>query len=208
MHRAALLVIALALATAACGDDGPPTATPLQVDAIGTVIDAELNSDEQRCILEELIATGIEPQAIIDGTVTGDEDAELLAMAVSCVEDLAAVPAFVDAFMEASEDAGTPFTEAEAVCIIRKSVESDTASAAAECLGEPDDPPSPGEPIDDYGDDPTLDLLWDSCEGGNNQGCDELYLSAPLDTAYLEFARTCAGRLPDSVGLRCFLDLG
>jgi len=206
MRRAAPVAIALALFAAACGDDGPPTATPLQADAIGTVIDAELATDEQRCILEELIATGIEPQTIIDGTVSGEEDAELLAMAVSCVDDLASVPAFVQTFMDASAEAGTPFTQTEAICVIGKLGDDDPVSAAADCIAATDGDPDGA--IENYGDDTTLDLLWDACDGGNNQACDELYLSAPLDTVYLEFARTCANQLPDSIGLRCFLDLG
>ena len=204
MKRAALLAAALVLWGAGCGDDGAPEATPEQTEAIGTLIDTELSGSEQRCILEELIATGIEPQAILEGSLTGDEDAELLAIAVTCVEDLASVPAFVQSVIEASAESGTPFTETEAICVIGKMADEDPVTAAADCI----DPETTGGPIDTYGDDPTLDLLWDACEGGNNQVCDELYRTAPLDSGYLEFARGCAGRLPDSVGLRCFLDLG
>lgn len=209
MRRIVAGVIALALAAVACGDDAGPEATPEQTEAIGTLIDAELTGDEQRCILEELIATGIEPQAILDGTITGDEDAELLAIAVTCVADLATVPAFVQSVIDASAESGTPFTRDEAICVIDKMADEDPVTAAADCVGggtdSGDDDPGP---IDDYGDDRTLDLLWDACERGNNQACDELYTSAPLGSAYLEFARTCGGVLPDSVGLRCFLDLG
>ena len=196
---------AMSLAVASCGDDAGPEATPEQAEAIGTLIDAELTRGEQRCILEELIVTGIEPQAILEGTISGDEDAELLAIAVSCVDDLAAVPAFVQSVIDASAESGEPFTEDEAICVIAKMADEDPVTAAADCIDTAD---AGGGPIDSHGDDPTLDLLWDACEGGNNQVCDELYSSAPLDSGYLEFARTCAGRLPDSVGLRCFLDLG
>jgi hypothetical protein len=197
-------VVLCAVLAVSCGDDAGPEASPLQEQAIGTLIDAELTTDEQRCILEDLIDTDIDPQAVIDGTVTGDEDAELLAMAVSCVDDLASVPAFVQTMIEALEESGRPASEAEAICVIGKMAEGDPATAAVECIGAS---PADGA-LDTYGDDRTLDLLWDSCESGNNQSCDELYSSAPIDTGYLEYARTCGGRLPDSVGLRCFLDLG
>jgi hypothetical protein len=207
--RSLCLTIVLASAVAACGDDAVPEATPEQADAIGGLIDTELSADEQRCILEELIATGIEPQAILDGTVTGDEDAELLAIAVTCVEDLAGVPAFVQSVIDASAESGSPITETEAICVIDKMADEDPVTAAADCIQGNGDEGGVGDgPVDTYGDDPTLDLLWDACEGGNNQACDELYISAPLPSAYLEYARTCAGQLPDSVGLRCFLDLG
>ena len=82
-------------------------------------------------------------------------------------------------------------------------------TAAADCLNIPTDAVgTTNGAVNDYGDDAVLDLLWDACEGGNSQACDDLYLSSPLETEYLEFARTCAGQLPDSVGLRCFVDLG
>lgn len=206
--RRLLAALALTLAVTACGGDDDPVAdaTPAHTEAIGTLIDADLTADEQRCILEELVATGIDPQAILDDTITGDEDAELLAIAIACVGDLADVPAFVQSVIDASAEAGTPLTEDEARCVIDRMAEDD-AAGAAECTGtEPVQGDSTG-PVDDYGDDPTLDLLWDACENGNNQACDDLYLDAPLGSAYLEFARTCGGRLPDSVGLRCFLDL-
>ncbi|MEZ5246925.1 MAG: hypothetical protein R2707_17660 [Acidimicrobiales bacterium] len=211
MIRTLCIAAALVVIAGACGDDAGPEATPEQAEAIGTLIDADLTDDEQRCILEELIATGIEPLAIVDGTVTGDEDAELLAIAVTCVEDLASVPAFVQSVIDASAEAGTAITEAQAICVIDRMADDDPVSAAADCIegaGGTDGGDTSGDPIDTYGDDPTLDLLWDACERGNNQACDELYTSAPLDSAYLDYARTCAGRLPDSVGLRCFLDLG
>jgi hypothetical protein len=206
--RTLCVAAALVVVTGACGDDAAPDATPEQAEAIGSLIDADLTDDEQRCILEELIATGIEPLAILDGTVTGDEDAELLAIAVTCVEDLARVPAFVQSVIDASAESGTTITEAQAICVIERMADDDPVSAAAECIdGIEGNGERPG-PIDTYGDDPTLDLLWDACERGNNQACDELYVSAPLDSGYLDYARTCAGQLPDSVGLRCFLDLG
>jgi hypothetical protein len=209
MRRAALVVTVLAVVVSSCGDNGPPAATPLQADAIGSLIDADLSGDEQRCILEELIATEIDPQAIIEGAVTGKQDAELLAIAVTCVVDLASVPAFVQTVIDASAESGTPFTETEAVCVIRRMADADPVTAAADCLNIPTGAVgTTNGAVNDYGDDAVLDLLWDACEGGNSQACDDLYLSAPLETEYLEFARTCAGQLPDSVGLRCFVDLG
>ncbi|HQY33961.1 MAG TPA: hypothetical protein PLS68_08325 [Actinotalea sp.] len=42
-----------------------------------------------------------------------------------------------------------------------------------------------------YGDDATLDALWDSCAGGDMAACDELYFSAPIDSEYESFGDTC-----------------
>lgn len=47
---------------------------------------------------------------------------------------------------------------------------------------------------DTYGDDPTFDALWDACEAGDGQACDDLYWQTPVDSAYEEFGATCGGR--------------
>ena len=52
-----------------------------------------------------------------------------------------------------------------------------------------------------------FDLLWDACAGGNNQICDELAATAPEDSAYREFGRTCAGLMPEGA-VNCFDELG
>jgi len=50
--------------------------------------------------------------------------------------------------------------------------------------------------IDDYGDDPYLDGLWDDCAAGDMAACDALYLESPIDSRYEEFGYTC-GDLTD-----------
>lgn len=47
-----------------------------------------------------------------------------------------------------------------------------------------------------YGDDPALDALWDACEAGDAQACDDLYLDSPLWSEYEEFGGSCGGRFP------------
>lgn len=56
----------------------------------------------------------------------------------------------------------------------------------------PDDT-EPGEPRA-YGDDPTLDALYDRCRAGSGPACDELFAVAPLGSDYEQFAVTCGGR--------------
>jgi len=47
-----------------------------------------------------------------------------------------------------------------------------------------------------YGDDPALDALWDSCEGGDAQACDDLFMDSPLASEYEDFGASCGGRFP------------
>lgn len=45
-----------------------------------------------------------------------------------------------------------------------------------------------------YGDDLKLDDLWDACDAGDDDACDELFWSSPVGSAYESFGRDCAGR--------------
>jgi hypothetical protein len=65
-------------------------------------------------------------------------------------------------------------------------------------------PPAPDPPVPvtrdalpgDYGDDPIMDDLADSCGAGDLDDCDDLYSEAPADTDYELFGRTCGARVP------------
>lgn len=59
-----------------------------------------------------------------------------------------------------------------------------------------------------YGSDPELDLLWDACEGGDLQACDDLYLSSPVGTQYEEVGDTCAYRREAGEPASCLDTLG
>lgn len=45
-----------------------------------------------------------------------------------------------------------------------------------------------------YGDNAGLDALWDACEGGDMESCDELYMTSEFGSEYEEFGSTCGGR--------------
>jgi hypothetical protein len=45
-----------------------------------------------------------------------------------------------------------------------------------------------------YGSDPELDALYDQCEDGDYQACDDLYSESPSGSEYEEFADTCGDR--------------
>ena len=61
---------------------------------------------------------------------------------------------------------------------------------------------------DTYGDNPTLDALWDACEAGDGAACDELYFSSGVGTEYEEFGDTCGGRREAGTVLCANEDLG
>ena len=50
---------------------------------------------------------------------------------------------------------------------------------------------------DNYGDDPTLDAMWDACEAGDGAACDDLYFSSPFGSAYESFGDTCGNRFEE-----------
>lgn len=57
-----------------------------------------------------------------------------------------------------------------------------------------------GEPFG-YGDDPAFDLLWNTCAGGDETACYDLFLQTPINSAYEAFGRVC-GDLTE-VGQTC-----
>lgn len=85
---------------------------------------------------------------------------------------------------------------------------ADIEGAASEALGDAQaalddlELPADDEPIDcstvegpcDYGDDPELDALWDGCQAGDGQACDDLYFDSPFGSRYEQFGNTCGDR--------------
>ncbi len=69
-------------------------------------------------------------------------------------------------------------------------------------LGDADEPifdPPEGAP-EAFGDNSGFDVLWVACEDEVYDACDDLYLSAPIDTGYEAFGSTCGGRTDELVG--------
>jgi hypothetical protein len=46
-----------------------------------------------------------------------------------------------------------------------------------------------------YGDDASLDRLWDGCKAGDWDACDSLYFEAPYRSRYETFGSTCGDRV-------------
>ena len=62
--------------------------------------------------------------------------------------------------------------------------------------------------VDDYGDDPELDAMFESCRDGDGAACDDLYFSSPLDSRYEDFGNTCGGRFIDNPPFSCEAEMG
>ncbi|NCG38259.1 MAG: hypothetical protein GWP48_12165 [Actinobacteria bacterium] len=45
-----------------------------------------------------------------------------------------------------------------------------------------------------YGDDPELDKMWDACERGQMQACDDLFFESPIGSDYEAFGNSCGRR--------------
>ena len=182
------------VALGGCGVDPPTDQERLAIDRL---VEAELSGDEERCILAGLADLGITAGRIVDGDLNADEDGEVLAATLECVDDLAAVEGFVDSFIAGAAAEGTALSRDEARCTIRALQADDQNAAIRDCLGERVDQGT-------FGDDPILDLLVEQCRRGNDLACDELFATSPIGSAYETFGRTCGGRHPDGADPTCF----
>lgn len=182
------------VALGGCGVDPPTDQERLAIDRL---VEAELSGDEERCILAGLADLGITAGRIVDGDLNADEDGEVLAATLECVDDLAAVEGFVDSFIAGAAAEGTTLSRDEARCTIRALEADDQDAAIRDCLGERVDQGT-------FGDDPILDLLVEQCRRGNDLACDELFATSPIGSAYETFGRTCGGRHPDGADPTCF----
>lgn len=192
------LVAAFVVVLAACGDDPP---TDQERRAIDSLVEAELSGDEQRCILDGIADLDITVDRVVDGELTADEDGEVLAATLECVDDLAAVEGFVDSFIAGAAEEGTILSRDEARCAIRALDAPDRDVAIRDCLGDRVDERA-------FGDDPILDLLVEQCRRGNNQACDELFTTSPIGSEYETYGRTCGGRAPEGADPNCFDEFG
>lgn len=60
-----------------------------------------------------------------------------------------------------------------------------------------------GEVLAEDSGDPVLDELYDRCDGGDMQACDDLFVEAPLDSEYETFGDTCGGSQGAGTGAWC-----
>jgi hypothetical protein len=86
----------------------------------------------------------------------------------------------------------------------------ESASSRFSTVHSPAD--SPGftdSDADTYGDSSVLDELWDRCEAGSGEACDDLYWDSPIGSEYEDFGNTCGRRYPAyDVPFSCAEEMG
>ncbi len=89
-----------------------------------------------------------------------------------------------------------PPAEAVAItteCLLGGDLTDEMQDSVDEMVEDMSDGVGEGEP-NAYGDDPALDRMWDGCEAGDMQACDDLYLDSPFGSEYEAFGNTCGNR--------------
>jgi len=76
-------------------------------------------------------------------------------------------------------------------------------AAPAPTLPAPTPPAAPERPSvdgpDQYGDDPEFDALWDLCEAGDYEACEDLYWNSPLNSEYEAFALSSLNMMDEAL---------
>jgi hypothetical protein len=62
--------------------------------------------------------------------------------------------------------------------------------------------------LETYGDDPSLDALWDGCNAEEFDACSQLFEMAPVGSEYEWFGGSCGGRVDGMEGCGAFLEQG
>lgn len=166
-------VALMAAVVTGCGDDdGGLTAADLEAvdQAVDTLVASGFSRGSAQCYVEGMIATfGIDEISAIGGGVP-----------VS--------PEVTDRAAELLDECGV-FTD-----LTSTTVASGNTGAT---FGDYRDTALPRDQVDgpyDYGDDETLDALWDECAGGSGTACDELFFESPIGSVYEAFGNTCGNR--------------
>jgi hypothetical protein len=94
------------------------------------------------------------------------------------------------------------FTALSIISIIAVTLLGSSASSTFETVGPSiDGDRGPMLQGDEYGDNPTLDRLWDACAAGDGAACDDLYFRSPFGSEYEDFGNTCGGRYESYAGI-------
>ncbi len=212
LHRSIVPAL-LALLLAACGGGGPDRQAAIDNLMAGA---EGLTEEQATCVVEGVGDEGLETydnfSASYQASIEGDLDAPSAE-----VEELFDV-IFDCAFASVSEDLGDVGTELQDALgdldlsdldidpdNLEESLEQGLGDLGEQLGEELGDGPLPvGDPVDcaaasldgpcDYGDDAALDALWDACEGGAGEACDDLFFDSPLGSRYEQFGNTCGDR--------------
>ena len=175
-----VMMFVVALVAASCGGDS----TVADEDWHALLVEDGLTSTQADCVIADLAEIGLTPGDITDEALGDDEvPEEAVDVMVGCImgRDASSLLDGVDV-SDVDIDLGEPGGDVDLAAI-----QSDFARFA-------DDTTSGA-----YGDDASLDALWDECEAGDAGSCDDLFWSSPLGSTYEAFGMTCGGRFEGSM---------
>lgn len=102
---------------------------------------------------------------------------------------------------DGDDDTGSTTTETVTTTLpdtVTSAAESEatgsTTTAGAPAIGGVPAAADPQVAIPEYGSDPTFDALADSCESGEMQACDDLFIDSPLGSGYEAYGDSCGER--------------
>lgn len=175
-----VMMFVVALVAASCGG-GDAVADE---DWHALLVEDGLTSSQADCVIADLAEIGLSPGDITDEALGDDEVPE------------AAVDVLFDCIMgrDASsllDGVDVPDTEIDLGEI---GGDVDLAQVQSDFARFADDTTSGA-----YGDDASLDALWDECEAGDARSCDQLFWSSPIGSTYEAFGMTCGGRFEGSM---------
>lgn len=181
----------VALVAASCGGAGGGAVEAAE-DWHALLVEDGLTSAQADCVIDGLAEIGLSPGDITDEALGDDEVPEaavdvmfgcIMGRDASTLLDGVEVPD-----IEIDED---PFGDDADLSQI--SAGTDLAQVEADFARFADDSLPGG-----YGEDASLDALWDECEAGDARSCDQLFWSSPLGSTYEIFGMTCGGRFEAS----------
>lgn len=145
---------------------------------------ANTRADEKTQSLDKLEQAVVDLMAASFVSAAGVDEGDAACMAESVIGQVGPL-AFMDAMVGflANPFSGA-FLEEEAI----------TAADACGIDLEGGDPEPALEVGQNYGDNPTLDALWDQCGGGDGAACDTLYNISEVGSDYERFGGTCGDR--------------
>ena len=220
--------ILVGLVAASCGEtpiDLPDSAAANDFsDRVGEnqFIYEELSERERDCIFERE-ADEIDLSLLVTwfGAAADAERTKAVQIGLDCVDE----PAEWDGWVQFQADQlevglgqGIEMSTSEGSCVIAYALENAQNPARLfavgddmgdierlvesleECLSERNLSLFYGTEVvfDDYGDDPSLDALYEACDDGEMVSCDLLYALSGVDTGYEAFAESCGGGSPVS----------
>lgn len=171
----AVVAVAVAAFLLLGGDDDSSNVETQLASRIFEESDGELTRDQADCVAG-IFVDEIGEDELRDVDFDADEPPPELAEAFTTVGFQAFDECEIDSGLTGGDDGGT----------------DDTSDDGGDD-GSTDDEGS-------YGSDPELDALYDDCEAGDFDACDDLYTTSPFGSEYEDFGSTCGGIADDQFG--------